>query len=101
MAAHSDEDVVLIINHDNQEEEEKKDIKFRDQNRNERTGFLCWGRITCGKVVAFIADLLFCCYFWRWLRRFLARIFGCLYDAFREKEDQQDLSPYVDPHFYQ
>jgi hypothetical protein len=35
------------------------------------------------------------------IKRFLARLFGCLYEAFRDKEDQQDLPPYVDPHFYQ
>ena len=101
MAAHSDEDVVLIINPAIQDEEEKKEAKFRDQNRNERTGFLCWGRIICGKVVAFFANLLFCCYFWICMKRMLARIFGCLHQALRDKEDQQDLPPYVDPHFYQ
>ena len=112
MAANSDEDVVLIINpadHDedmvliinpaDHDEDEMRESKYQSQNRNERMGFSHWGRISYGRVVTFIANLSFCCYFWRWLRRLLARIFGCLYDAFRDIEDQQELPPYVDPHF--
>ena len=82
-------------------EEEKKEDKMQNQHRIERGGIFCWGRNTCGRVVAFFADILNWICLCGLVKRLLARIFGWLYETFREKEDEQDLPPYVDPHFYQ
>jgi hypothetical protein len=75
----------LINIHD--PEEEKKETKVQNQNRNERRGILWWGRIMCGRVVSSIAELLnwFC--LCGLIKSILARIFGCLYEAFRDKEE--------------
>ena len=74
-----------------QPEEEKKESKLFRQNRNERTSFFSWGRLTCGKVVAFIVKLFFCCWLFKFLKRFIFRIIKCLYEALRDKENTQDL----------
>ena len=46
MAAHSDVDVVLIINPADHDEDDMKESKYQSQNRNERMGFSHWGRVS-------------------------------------------------------
>ena len=89
----------LMPNTESQPEDEMKESKIQCQNRNKRMGISCWGRIFCYKVVAFFADLLNLLCLSGSGKRLLARIFGLIYEAFRDIEGQQELPPYVDPHF--
>jgi hypothetical protein len=86
MALRSEDEAVFIKIED--PEEEKKESK--SDNRNQRTGVFSWGRVMCGKIVAFIADILNWICLCGLIKKILWRIIGYFY------KDREDLTPIVD-----